>query len=82
MGVPVYSIFRGTIGAVDRYLTDRGRLILLESVNDVRTKIKVVRRERLKQRVGEANGEALETIVRNIVAILETNGVVSGNGRA
>ena len=32
MGVPVYSIFRGTIGAVDRYLTDQGRLILLESV--------------------------------------------------
>jgi predicted glycosyltransferase len=82
MGVPVYSIFRGTIGAVDRYLTDQGRLTLLESVEDVRTKIKVVRRERLKQRVGEANGEALETIVRNIVAILESKSVVSGNGRA
>jgi hypothetical protein len=82
MGVPVYSIFRGTIGAVDRYLTDQGRLVLLESVEDVRTKIKVVRRERLKQRVGEANSEALGTIVRNIVAILESKSAVSGNGRA
>jgi len=82
MGVPVYSIFRGTIGAVDRYLTDEGRLVLLESVEDVRTKIKVVRRERLKQRVGEANSEALGTIVRNIVAILESKSAVSGNGRA
>jgi hypothetical protein len=63
-------------------LTDQGRLILLESVEDVRTKINVVRRERLKQRLGEANSEALGTIVRNIVAILESKSAVSGNGRA
>src|SRR5271166_6120344 len=28
MGVPVYSIFRGKIGSVDRYLADEGRLIM------------------------------------------------------
>ena len=40
MGVPVYSIFRGKIGAVDRYLADEGRLIMVETVDDVRTKVK------------------------------------------
>ena len=37
LGVPVYSIFRGKIGAVDRYLAETGRLIMLESTDDVRT---------------------------------------------
>jgi hypothetical protein len=46
LGVPVYSIFRGAIGAVDRYLSKTGRLVLLESVGDVRTKMPLVRRDR------------------------------------
>jgi predicted glycosyltransferase len=46
LGVPVYSIFRGRIGAVDRYLADHGRLTLVETVDDVRSKIKPVRREK------------------------------------
>src|SRR5438093_5763560 len=46
LGVPVYSIFRGRIGAVDRYLGATGRLVLLESEEDVQTKVRVVRRER------------------------------------
>jgi uncharacterized protein len=44
LGVPVYSIFRGKLGAVDRYLADRGRLTLIESVEEVRSKIRPVRR--------------------------------------
>ncbi len=36
MGVPVYSIFRGPIGAVDRFLSEQGRLVLLESAEQVR----------------------------------------------
>lgn len=44
LGVPVYSIFRGTIGAVDHYLQANGRLILVESVDDVHKKIKIERR--------------------------------------
>ncbi len=31
LGVPVFSIFRGTIGAVDRHLSAEGRLVLVES---------------------------------------------------
>jgi predicted glycosyltransferase len=44
LGVPVYSIFRGKLGAVDRYLAQHHRLILIESVEDVRAKIRPVRR--------------------------------------
>lgn len=44
--VPVYSIFRGTIGAVDRFLAAEERLVLLTSVEDVRQKISILKRER------------------------------------
>ncbi len=71
MGVPVYSIFRGKIGAVDHYLAEQGRLVLLETVEDVRTKIKAVRRERPRQLLNGSNSPALETIVRDIVSIVE-----------
>ena len=41
LGVPVYSIFRGKMGAVDRHLAETGRLVLLQSLGDVAGKIKV-----------------------------------------
>ena len=44
LGVPVYSIFRGKIGAVDRYLADNGRLTLIHTVDDVKSKIRPIRR--------------------------------------
>jgi len=46
LGVPVYSIFRGKTGAVDKYLSENGRLTMLESPGDVRTKMHVVRRQK------------------------------------
>jgi len=64
--VPVYSIFRGKIGAVDRYLADEGRLVLLESVEDVRTKIVAVRRQKSLKALTENYVPALETIVQHI----------------
>lgn len=70
LGVPVYSIFRGKTGAVDRYLAECGRLSLIESPDDLRKKIKVERR----QRSGDprfTNSKALGTIVRGIVSVLE-----------
>jgi predicted glycosyltransferase len=70
LGVPVYSVFRGKIGAVDRYLADAGRLIMLESVNDVRTKMKLVRWNR-PANPENTNRPALMSIVDNITAILE-----------
>jgi predicted glycosyltransferase len=69
LGVPVYSVFRGKIGAVDQYLAHQGRLILLESAEDVPAKIVPGRRNR---RWTPANGEspALRTIVKHITAIM------------
>ncbi|MEN9975188.1 MAG: hypothetical protein RLZZ282_1194, partial [Verrucomicrobiota bacterium] len=41
MGVPVYSVFRGRCGAVDRHLAKLGRLVLIESLEDVDCKIRL-----------------------------------------
>jgi uncharacterized protein len=45
LGVPVYSIFRGPTGAVDKQLEREGRLVLLESVGDVDCKLPLRRRD-------------------------------------
>lgn len=71
LGVPVYSIFRGKIGAVDKYLSDEGRLTLLETVEDVRTKIRLERREK-GMGVPKKDRGALDSIVNRIIEILET----------
>jgi uncharacterized protein len=66
LGVPVYSIFRSTIGAVDRYLAECNRLVLLESPADLPTKLKLARRERDLKSLGKKN-ECLEQIVERIM---------------
>jgi uncharacterized protein len=81
MGVPVYSIFRGKIGAVDHYLVDQGRLVLLETVEDIRTKIKAVPRKQSKQLLSQANSPALDTIVQSVVSILESQTSKTGQAR-
>src|SRR5258708_5086282 len=46
VGVPVYSIFRGSIGAVDRHLEESGRLFMIESLSDVEHKIRLQKRDK------------------------------------
>lgn len=70
LGVPVYSVFRGKIGAVDKYLEKNGRLTLIEEVKDVRAKILLERRDRPAQPENTVR-PALQTIIENIVTILE-----------
>jgi len=70
LGVPVYSVFRGKIGAVDHYLAKNGRLTLLESIKDVRTKIVLEQRNRPSQPENNVR-PALHTIVDNIIFLLE-----------
>lgn len=69
LGVPVYSIFRGKIGAVDQYLAEQGRMTLIASVNEVRTKINVCRwnRPAIPQ---DRPRPALEFIVNSIMSVL------------
>ena len=72
LGVPVYSTFRGKTGAVDRYLADEGRLVMLENVSDVRSRIVVKARERA-ERPQPTNRAVLKTIVDGIVSVLNTS---------
>jgi predicted glycosyltransferase len=71
LGVPVYSVFRGKIGAVDQYLSMKGRLTLLESVEDVHTRISVSRRKRPAKPENGAR-TALSSIVTQIIEIMES----------
>jgi hypothetical protein len=70
LGVPVYSIFRGHIGAVDRHLASAGRLVLVESVEDVRQKIVIRRRDR-GHGPEIAGAETLKSIVTSISRVIE-----------
>jgi predicted glycosyltransferase len=74
LGVPVYSIFRGKIGAVDRYLAETGRLIMLESIDDVRTKIELVRWDRPAE-PKDRNSPVLQCIVTSILSVLDSGGL-------
>lgn len=68
LGVPVYSIFRGRIGAVDRQLQGEGRLILIENAEDIRKKIVLARRPKSEEKKREDRG-ALRAIVDGILRI-------------
>lgn len=74
MGVPVYSIFRGKIGAVDHYLAEQGRLVLIETTADVTTKILAVRRRRSAKSYDNSNSPTLESVIRSVTSIIETEG--------
>jgi hypothetical protein len=70
LGVPVYSIFRGRIGAVDLYLSETGRLVLIENLEDLRSKIKLRRWDRPKAPVSSQTN-TLSVIVENVISIIE-----------
>jgi predicted glycosyltransferase len=71
LGVPVYSIFRGQIGAVDRYLSEKGRLTLIENEDELFTKIVLERRNR-SSNPPNSNNSTLQKIISVIVDILES----------
>ena len=71
LGVPVYSIFRGKLGAVDRYLAENGRLVMIENARDVHSKIKLVRWNR-PAKPEDRNCPALQCIVGHILSVLES----------
>ena len=70
LGVPVYSIFRGRIGAVDRYLESSGRLTLLSSKEDVRSKIKICKRDK-KVNFQNAESPALHSIMAALYSFID-----------
>jgi hypothetical protein len=70
LGVPVYSIFAGEIGAVDRYLANSGKLTLIENISDIKSKINVSRRK-IPSRPKNSDSLASEKIVDRIISILD-----------
>jgi len=72
LGVPAYSIFGGKKGAVDRYLEESGRITLISNINEVKSKIKLVYRNKSHDFVGKSN-ETLKVIVDEVEKILNEN---------
>lgn len=69
LGVPVYSTFRGTIGAVDKHLAGQGRLILLTSEADVKNKLILCKRTReVSSTTGQ--GETMTRIIAHIERLI------------
>lgn len=69
LGVPVYSIFRGKLGAVDRYLSEKGRLVLIASVADVQSKIRPIKRDN-KNRTHSTDRTVLNQIIHAIEEVI------------
>ncbi|MBK7107163.1 MAG: DUF354 domain-containing protein [Ignavibacteriae bacterium] len=70
LGVPVYSIFRGKIGDVDKYLAQTGRLTLVENIDDVKSKIRLKKRVR-PNKPENINSLALHSIVNDLESLIE-----------
>jgi predicted glycosyltransferase len=70
LGVPVYSIFRGKLGAVDKYLSEAGKLIMLQGEEDVRERLRLVRRSESTSAV-QGLPDTLGVVVKQICSILE-----------
>jgi uncharacterized protein len=73
LGIPVYSIFRGKIGAVDRYLSDNGRLVLIEKPEDLTAKVVLTRWAR-PQVPKNAGRDTLMNIVDHIISLADSAG--------
>ncbi|MBI2412398.1 MAG: DUF354 domain-containing protein [Deltaproteobacteria bacterium] len=71
LGAPVYSVFRGRTGAVDRSLADSGRLVLIENASELKSKIKIAKWKR-PWRPPKARNQALKVLADNIEAIVKT----------
>jgi uncharacterized protein len=70
LGVPVYSIFRGKIGAVDRQLQREGKMTLIERVEEVQSRIRLESRKKGAQFDGKPR-QALRDIVSHVQEIIK-----------
>lgn len=71
LGIPVYSIFRGPIGAVDRWLQHQKRLVLVESRDDVLRKVAFKKRQKNLNSTVSSN-KALPQIISHLESILNS----------
>ncbi len=69
LGVPVYSIFQGKMGGVDKYLSEQGRLMFLHTDEDFKN-IRLTRRN-ISDTKPEDKSQTLNVIVQTIIALVE-----------
>ena len=70
LGVPVYSIFGGSVGAVDQHLSDIGKLVFIRNPGDLPSRLSIKKRDKTLQAV-DADRQTLRTIVSHIVGMTE-----------
>ena len=70
LGVPVYSIFKGRIGDVDKYLSQSGRLVLIDNTNDIKNKIIIRKRTKINT-IDNLNSFALQSIVNSLESFID-----------
>lgn len=74
LGVPVYSIFRGEMGEVDRYLAANSKLSMITNESELRAKVRIARRDRPQSPENVGQG-ALDTLVDEVISLAK-----NGNG--
>jgi len=72
LGVPVYSIFRGERGAVDQYLEETGRLVMLDDPNQFEQQVHL-RKRSLSTESELQSRYARDAIVAGIVSVAAGN---------
>ena len=70
LGVPVYSIFRGDIGSVDKHLAECSRLTIINNAEELRTKVELRKRDRCED-PKKTDRPALQQIVDILHRILQ-----------
>lgn len=70
LGVPVFSTFRGPTGAVDRYLVEQGRLVMLASPQEARERLAAVTPTAGSRNAAPAVRPALGAVVAHLLAQL------------
>ena len=69
LGVPAYSIFAGAKGAVDAYLEESGKLVFIDSFEEVQNSLRLEKRPAADAEAIE-NTPALEDIINEVVAFV------------
>ena len=71
MGVPVYTIFKGPMGSIDRHLIEQGRLKVLDSAQQLASieiekipKPDLAAKRHKRERIVETIGEAILAVAR------------------
>lgn len=65
LNIPVYSIFKGKIGDVDKYLKKSGRLTLIKDSSEIEDKI-ILKKRANKKNITNVNSLALQSVLNSL----------------